>query len=743
MIIYNRKKINLLVTIIFAFAVLVPAGAVFADTEFDGTYKYVSTGKEVCAGSVEISEDSIAEDIYELVVQVNLPGGVEFENNIKSNSDLDNIIIYGSNDLDFNLLTSDSKYLEFEFTEFNGGLIENSAFGKGTESIKVSFGKKESRLNIDDNFSGNLDLDISVLEINSNKDIAASEDDSITIAKVTTGEVEVTAADPKKLSMGRNKEAAKIIVEESKDGDLSDEEELHLKIDTSGVTFNDIDINSSRIGLVKDGGDIKINYNNDKDEAWITVENPSSVLSGKIELVPYLNIDPDVSSNIEITVYSDPEEDVENETFTVATVGESELIITTDSGTGMEEYMKKTTIDELWEMTLESNKDFEEGDKIYISLPDGFKFYEKAVETYEISENYYYKGLYDDEQSMWLEVNKEGAGKNKIKLVNLFVSALPDSNYGDINVKISGDLGEAKVKAGVLVSGSKIELERKQVVAPGYNQKAGNITFVEKYKDSWKNGLKIHLALPNNVEFSTTPKVTINGKEIDGAKVGPGSYDNNVLRVTIDESRKTMFDTLVISDIRYDITTWLTEGNLIKVNLGGNDPKADDNLNAFYEMFASFYAKGLYGKESFQSSWDKYQFKGNADDVVAQLSNAIIVNKNYVIASFTHGEEGVALRNGRTLVQVNQLCDVLRLQKSWDAESNTAYFVKNGIVIAFPVNKDAIIINGSELAVDQGGIIIDGYAYATLRGIKMAFGGELNWDNEKKTATFRFEKKNS
>jgi len=106
--------------------------------------------------------------------------------------------------------------------------------------------------------------------------------------------------------------------------------------------------------------------------------------------------------------------------------------------------------------------------------------------------------------------------------------------------------------------------------------------------------------------------------------------------------------------------------------------------------------------------------------------------------SFKIGDEGVTAMNGRTLVQVNLLCDTLGLQKSWDAASKTAYFVKDGTVVAFPIGKNQIIINGNTIPVDQGGVAYNNFTYATLRGIQMAFGGELTWDQATQTATFKF-----
>ncbi len=745
----KSSRLSLFMVVLFAISVIMP-GSVFAaedNTSISGSYEYVEAGDEVFCGVVRAVYDEWEDGTQDITVQLTLPDGVEFSDEPST------MAWVGDQGTKIN---SGSSYFEAEFngvdTAFN---VEfNFGYDEGTQE---EYDSGDVALDIDDDFSGNLEVSVEVIGQDGDGAILWADSADVTIAKVSGGEVDVVVGDNETIAIG-DEEVADITLEEATAGAISKNEWIFLEIDTDGVEFESLTVNETRVD-VSDGNysrdDAGIVYDEnaspaqtyyfDKDfkKFAVQVQNVSEGLPGDVMFENIkLQIDPDVSGEIEMSVWSEVSEDVEDESVVVATVKDSEITVTSDEDTGMEEYMRITAIGELWELTLESSGEFEDGDKITVTLPDNFEFYKKAVENLPVNDSNLVDsvGTYNGDQSLWLEVNANGDGEDEIDLKNLFVAALPGAKYGDINVEIGGDVGTATAKAGFLKPAVMIKPEQTYVVAPGYGQPAGNITFTETDDDAVFDGMNLHMVLSNGVEFASTPTVKVNGEEIDEVRVGPDEYGKDVCQFTVDNSRSSKIDTLVVSDIKYDVESWFTAGTMINVSLGGNDPKLGDTFNKLYESYLAFADKGLEGPPADPKYWDNFQFNSEADEEIIAIPNAIVVDADQVKVSFTVGDEGVYVENGRTLVQVNLLSEALGLQKSWDSETKTAYFVKDGKTVAFPIGQNKVTVGKADLPVDQGAKIIDGNTCVTLRGLEMAFGGKLTWNGETKTATFVFNK---
>ncbi|MCG8403185.1 MAG: copper amine oxidase N-terminal domain-containing protein, partial [Firmicutes bacterium] len=649
--------------------------------------------------------------------------------------------------IDTSTSTADSVYVEGAGSSYFELRLNGIGGASDVEFAEFDFSDAVSLLDIDDDFTGNLEVAVDVIGMgieNSKETILWTDNDEVTIAKVAGGDVDIVVGDAKKVSVGGDKEVADITLEESMAGAFSDNETITLEIEAEGVEFKTLDPDPSRLGV------IDLGRSADEGEYIyykVQITEPSQSLPGQLKFDEImLDIAPDATGEIEISVTSDGDADLD-ETVTVGAVGGGDLTVTVDEDTGMEEYMRKASLDELWEITIETNGELSEGDKVYITLPDNFEFYEKALQLFDmmsdISKEVDYMNTFDGHQSVWLEVNANGDGEDEITVSNLWVAALPECQYGDIVVEIGGEIGQASAKVGFVKPAVTVKPEQTHI-SRGNNQLAGNITFTETDVDAVEDDMKLHIVLPNGVEFASTPTVTVNGEEIDGARIGPGKYDDDVCELTLDKARGSKIDTLVLSGIRYDIEHWFNPGEVIMVSLGGNDAEAGDNFNLLYESFMLGFFESLVkaGLESPNPAvaWNNYQFKEHADEKVLEVPNAIIIDPNEVTTSFAVGDEGVYVENGRTLVQVNLLSETLGLQKSWDADAKTAYFVKNGKVVAFPVGQNIINVNKAEITVDQGAKIINGFTCVTLRGLEMAFGGKLTWDNETKTAIFVFNK---
>lgn len=731
-----NKSACLTLILAFLMTAVFPVGITDASDEakFSKAYSYVTADKRQSAGTITVKPDkdaagSVQDAVY---ITITLPEGVEFTTKPAAGDTGAGRLIQGGNTTP-KLAASGSKYVKAWVAGSNWDT------SNPVPEVKFDFSDRaggNNRLDIEKGFTGNLDVTVEAAGVKGAA-IVWSVSEDLTIAKINKSGVVITADDLKKVPTGNNREVAGITVEESTKGLISGGKTITLRIESDGVEFNSVTA-AGEDGISIDSGTRKTDSDGNYTIYEFKVTGESRSFPGAIKFDPVkLDIDPDATGDIEVKVSSD-DGDIDDETVTVGVIGDSDLTVTADGETGMEEHMRKASINELWEITIETNGEFEQGDRVTVTLPEHFEFYNKALGYFRsrIGDGADYKGTFEGNQSIWLEINADGDGKDEITLSNLFVGALSDAEYGDINVEIGGDIGQATVKAGLLKPGV-IPTPEPTYVVSGHNQLAGKITFTETDKDAIDNGVKFFMTLPNGVEFAAKPTVTVNGEKIDGARVGPGSYGDDVCQITVEKFKSSQIDILEVAGIRYDIEGWFSPGEMIKVRVGGNDPLAEDNFNQFYESlmlgFTAFVKNGI-------DSWDNFQFRPYADETIVEVPNAIFGAPDQVTAAFKPGDEGVYVENGRTLVRVNLLTKVLGLQKSWDEAAKTAYFVKEGVVAAFPAGQNKINVNGVDMPVDQGAKIINGFTCVTLRGLEMAFGGKLAWDDETKTATFVFGK---
>lgn len=671
----KKRTISMVVTLVFLLSVLMPAAA-FADTtyaSFTGSYKYVEAKSEQAAGVATVTYKAIG-GATEVYFKVTLPEGVTFNESVSSTTYTQ---IASGVGCDISYSSGGSNYIEVKSS--------SSSWDSG-DSVKFDFGTN-SKLDIASDFTGDIKVNVEVFGIDASS-IVWAESADVLVAKVISGDVTVTAADPVMLKVGQNKSAAKITIQESIAGQLKKEsvaDTVYFEILTSGVTFNSSSsfTEETRVGVGA------LSFNDDNDLAWATVDTKSTVLPGKLKFAPVLDIAPNVTGDIEISVWSSGNEAIDETTVVVGKIGsvtvEVEKIKNNDGTVynGQSKLLKAS---------------------FYLSTTDGTTFADGKLITLTLNRGKFvaapkFKGvtgtLYNSSKSAYWSTASIGDDTFKIDQFN--IKAKNDYEVGDITVTIGGDFGDiGEVVIGELAKPYTVSAEKPAILSEALSQAAGDIIITEADAGAITEPIKI--ALPSGIELSKTPKVEVTEGNID---VSISKVEGDIV-LTVDR-QSTKKSVIRVYNIYYDTGRLALLGD---VNLSFVGDVTD----------------------------------GTDDTVMTTVANATVGDKDIVTATFAVGNEGVAIQNGRVLVQVNTLCDILGLQKSWDAATKTAYFVKDGKVVAFPMNENAIYINGVKVPVDQGGIIINGATFATVRGIQMAFGGDLEWDGATKTATFTFNK---
>lgn len=663
----RNKRIALIIAVVFALSIMLPvAGFAASDdwTDFKSTYRTVTTGDGTEAGKVTVESNTdyvgstVAADTYEVVVRLDLPSGVEFDEDHPNGG---------------------SDYVKVTY-------VTNGANSWGPFGVDFS----THTLDIDSDFSGDLLVNVEVTGIATDGDLTFTDWDNLLIAKVAAADINVTAADAKTVTMGSGKKLAKITIKEGQAGALDVDDTIRFDIVTKGVTFDDLSgLDQSRVSFSTGG------LNEDENRFDITITGKSAGLPGTITFVPNVKVAPSVSGDIKVRV-SSSNKDLNSTTLTVGKIGEvaGEIKDVKDDDTVVYAGSRGTELDVSFKIEPVGT-DFEEGKLITLTLNNG-KFVEDEMDDWT---------LYNSDKSAYVEIGVDWS-KSGFKVEGLWVKCDNDVEIGDIVLTAGGNAGvEGEVVVGEYAKPFSVSAEKPAILTEALNQGAGDITIIEADDAALEENTAIFFELPSGVELKGTPKVEVTEGNID---VDVSTQDKNIIILEV-EGESSDASTIRIYGIKYDTGRLALLGDV--------------------EL------------EVYLAEWDDVDEEWDAiDGVMHTVANATVGDKNIVEVSFTIGDEGIYLKNGRTLVQVNLLCDVLGMQKSWDAATRTAYFIHGGTVVAFPIGENAFYIGGVKVPVDQGAEIINDFTVVPIRYIQAAFGGELDWDAETQTATFTFTK---
>ncbi len=98
---------------------------------------------------------------------------------------------------------------------------------------------------------------------------------------------------------------------------------------------------------------------------------------------------------------------------------------------------------------------------------------------------------------------------------------------------------------------------------------------------------------------------------------------------------------------------------------------------------------------------------------------------------------------GRTLIPLRGVFEKLGYEITWDTQSKTAVFVKDGTEVRVAVNADSFTVNGEEILLDVPAQIINGSMMLPLRAVGEATGLDVSWDGESKTVSLFTDKAES
>jgi len=283
---------------------------------------------------------------------------------------------------------------------------------------------------------------------------------------------------------------------------------------------------------------------------------------------------------------------------------------------------------------------------------------------------------------------------------------------GDLVVTVGGSAGvSGEIVVAKVVSPFSVKAENLNTLQIGKSGQAiGDIIISENIAGAFEEA-NVRLLVPQNIEWDNIPTVEV----IEGnAKIESGS----VTRATFNT-----YQDILQFNIQRDSTI------ASKIKVSGAELKLDrtipeGNINVQLTGFAVMDAAA-------SIEWPNTDYA--AEGAIATVGTPAPVETTAEV-SFTSGQDGVYIENGRMMVQVN-LLDELGITKAWDATTKTAYFFNGAKVVAFPIGKALVNVQGvANITLEAPNKVIDGNTYVALRGLEY-LGVGLEWNADTKTAT--------
>lgn len=89
--------------------------------------------------------------------------------------------------------------------------------------------------------------------------------------------------------------------------------------------------------------------------------------------------------------------------------------------------------------------------------------------------------------------------------------------------------------------------------------------------------------------------------------------------------------------------------------------------------------------------------------------------------------------NYRTQVPFRATMEAFGAEVDWDKETRTAIATKDGVEVKVPIGTDTVVKDGVEQKIDTKSLIKDNRTYLPIRAVVEAFGANVNWDKDAKT----------
>ncbi|MEW5707088.1 MAG: copper amine oxidase N-terminal domain-containing protein [Actinomycetota bacterium] len=534
----------------------------------------------------------------------------------------------------------------------------------------------------------------------------------VKVGSVATDKTTVSAATAPLLSEGTGKSIATIKLTENLPGAIDSDSAVYFELPSTSFRWTSFTQPSSGWGspsISQDGQKVTVVRNSDAQSSANVFE-----FNGVITIYPGAP-----QGDIKVRVSGTSGAHLTTTDVVVGKIGASSTVLTVKDNTNAKDiYPAKAVGQQIEDIEITSDANLTADKTVILTLSSGKWDVDGSGNLNGATlDDLTSLGTFNDGKSIWLKVNS-GADKTA-KITGAKVLLPHDAALGDLKVTAGGTLGlTGDYVVSKVVARATATAASKPEVKVGLSQTAGDITLVETGDNSLSNA-ELKLTLPTGVTFTSAPKIKINSNSAVSMTLGTG---NSSATYTL-SGMTNGIDTIVISDVKYDIDSRVGTGD-VSVSLGGavlND--ITDTSNASYSKAVMSVAN-------------------------ATVVSATAVKSAFVIGSTSYTVNGVTktmdaapyIKDSRTFVPVRYVANALGVTDDniiWDGVKKTVTLIKGDRVVQMTIGSKTMLINGAAITMDTAPEIVSpGRTMLPIRFVAQALGATVNWDPATNTATF-------
>ncbi|MBC9784490.1 copper amine oxidase N-terminal domain-containing protein [Heliobacterium chlorum] len=375
---------------------------------------------------------------------------------------------------------------------------------------------------------------------------------------------------------------------------------------------------------------------------------------------------------------------------------------------------------------------FVDGRKIRVDFPSWVKVTDasfskgdaRATKPASVGEDSYYEFTYN-----------APAGGTKAEMEIQFKVSAKANASGDIKATVSGKAGaEGEAILGKAYCPVAVTSDSKEVRVGIKEQALGDIYVTETKAGTIndENGYELNFELPDDVEWSDTPKVEVveGNLDIDEDNI---SKDGNVVTVPV-KSASTKAAKIKISGAKIDLNRSVAEGNIeMKVKgtaVAENDKSAGNpSLLENGEFDQSWAAKGVVAKVVTPAPGEQQR------TAVFKIGDAKMTIGGVEVAL----DAAPYIKNDRTYVPLRYVAKAVGVEDNnivYNAADRSVVLLKGDRAVKLTVGSTEMSINGIPVSMDVAPEIVEpGRIMLPVRWVAQALGVTLNWDAATQTVT--------
>jgi len=321
----------------------------------------------------------------------------------------------------------------------------------------------------------------------------------------------------------------------------------------------------------------------------------------------------------------------------------------------------------------------------------------------------------------------DGSGEVDVWLT-FFVSVEADAE-GDIVASVSGSSlqEDHEVKLGEAVAPAKIDIEVADVRLGLQDQEVGTITIVEPEAELWASGREIVLSLESEIEFASTPTVTVVEGDITIDSV---DKDGSTITIVIDDE-STEASTIEITGLEVDVDRTVEEGDF-NIAIGGNALVMNYQENGDQFRFET--------DAVVDTAFVRVITPADSDVQAAETVSFTIDAMEYKIGETVVSMDAAPFidASNRTMLPLRSFSNALGVTDEnilWNGTERSVTIFKGDRVVKVVIGEMSFMINGVNVPMDTTAVIKDSRTFLPVRALGQALGAQIGWDAATRTVT--------